>query len=515
LIAVTSFTLSGMEVLRGTAMNRSGTLNIMEAGVHQSTSVPTAAWTAIINMPLVVWHGKATGYTSYYQVWYAKYNGSWSTPVRISTYSGMDSNNQYAPSIAVDTNDYLRVMWRGKATGYTDYEKVWYTSYESSWGTPECLQPTGQNRFPNIRWSRYPPSNRVLDRVDYVFISGTSSPYNITFDVYILNMAPNATLVTPADGARFDPGESVTFTWNYSDPEGDPQDAYRFQLDDDAGFGSPEIDTGKVSSSGNSTTQSLPSTPNNYYWRVRTWDAYGSVGSWSAARSIQAWPPGPIVADVETTPSTIRRNDPTWLNVTIRHINGTAAIKNATITLEDITNQTITFTWTAAGDTYAEASDPDNIGLLGTNSTTITVNSTTLKLCFNITITAAAAGDLNATVTAYDTDDDPGTYNTLLNYEYYNWNTAVYDIINSAYEFFDPLNNYVDALGDIKDLVSSLSAYWLTSITNMITLVALQFTIVLNVINWLTAPPRSATASGTSGTTSSLTNGITWRHSYS
>jgi len=298
-------------------------------------------------------------------------------------------------------------------------------------------------------------------------------------------MPPNTpTLVSPADGARYDPGVNVTFTWNYSDPDGDPQGAYRFQLDNNTSFSSPMIDTGKVTSSANSTTQTLPGL-GTYYWRVMVWDDNGSESAWSSNRSILVGPEGPLISDVEAT-TPIRRNDPAWLNITIRHINGTAAIKNATITLEDITNQTITYTWTAAGDTYAEASDPDNIGLLGTNSTTITVNSTTLKLCFNITITAAAAGDLNATVTAYDTDDDPGTYNTLLNYEYYNWNTAVYDIINSAYEFFDPLNNYVDALGDIKDLVSSLSAYWLTSITNMITLVALQFTIVLNVINWLT-----------------------------
>jgi len=129
----------------------------------------------------VVWNGGAIGYTSYIQIWYAKYDGIWHTPVRISTYTGMENYNQYRPSIAVDSNDNLHVVWYGKATGYTDYDKVWYAKYDGSWETPECLQPTGQNRYPNIRWSRYPASNQVTNRLDYVFTEGTEAPYNIMF----------------------------------------------------------------------------------------------------------------------------------------------------------------------------------------------------------------------------------------------------------------------------------------------------------------------------------------------
>jgi len=130
----------------------------------------------------VVWQGMATGYTTANQIWYAVYTTSWATPVRISTYAGMESYNQSYPSIAVDSSNYLHVVWQGMATGYTDYTKVWYAKYTTSWATPTVLQATGQNIFPNLRWSRYPTSNQVTTRLDYVFTEGTASPYNVKFD---------------------------------------------------------------------------------------------------------------------------------------------------------------------------------------------------------------------------------------------------------------------------------------------------------------------------------------------
>ena len=103
------------------------------------------------------------------------------------------------------------------------------------------------------------------------------------------NQPPNPpTLNSPQANERFDPTTSVTFAWTFNDPDaGDAQSAYRFQLDDDSDFSSPIIvDTGKVSSSTSSTTQTLPSTVGLYYWRVKTWDSYDAEGEWSEARQI-------------------------------------------------------------------------------------------------------------------------------------------------------------------------------------------------------------------------------------
>lgn len=128
----------------------------------------------------VVWYGQAPGFVdSLQQIWYAKYVTSWSTPIRISTATGMDGYQQAAPSIAADSNDYLHVVWRGKATGYIDNDKVWYAKYETSWETPIWIQVVGKNGYPNLRWSFHHCHGGYLH---YVFTEGTASPYNVKFD---------------------------------------------------------------------------------------------------------------------------------------------------------------------------------------------------------------------------------------------------------------------------------------------------------------------------------------------
>lgn len=151
----------------------------------------------------VVWHGRAAGYTTYRQIWYAKYTTSWATPRRLSSYAGMDVNDQRWPPIAVDSNDYLHVLWHGKATGYTDEEKVWYRKYTTSWQDPVCLHVAGRNRLPNLRWSRYPSSNQVTGRLDYVFTEGTASPYSIRFDYLTLVAAYEETIVAQRFPMRY------------------------------------------------------------------------------------------------------------------------------------------------------------------------------------------------------------------------------------------------------------------------------------------------------------------------
>jgi len=128
------------------------------------------------------WHGSTwEGMDNWAQIWIAKYDGTWGTPVKISTYSGMENYNQADPAIAIDTSNNTHVMWFGRATGYTDYNKVWYAKYTGTWSTPQCLQASGKNQYPTILWSNYPSFNIPTSRLEYVFTEGTSSPYNVTF----------------------------------------------------------------------------------------------------------------------------------------------------------------------------------------------------------------------------------------------------------------------------------------------------------------------------------------------
>lgn len=99
------------------------------------------------------------------------------------------------------------------------------------------------------------------------------------------NNAPNAPdLYSPSNATRFELSSSQMFYWNFSDPDGgDTQGAYEFELDNDSGFGSPDIDTGKVVSSNEYYNASLPASVDAWYWRVRTWDDGDLVGPWNSS----------------------------------------------------------------------------------------------------------------------------------------------------------------------------------------------------------------------------------------
>lgn len=87
-----------------------------------------------LNQLHVVWTGQATGYEAEDQLWYAKYNGTWNTPIRLSTAAGLETREQEAGYISIDSNDYLHVAWGGDTPGLGD--QVWYRNYTDSWSTP-------------------------------------------------------------------------------------------------------------------------------------------------------------------------------------------------------------------------------------------------------------------------------------------------------------------------------------------------------------------------------------------
>jgi hypothetical protein len=72
----------------------------------------------------VVWYGKYLG-TSYYQIRYRSYTGTWNNIIDLTT----NYSDQKYPSIAVDSTNNLHVVWRG-------YDRIRYENYTSSeWGS--------------------------------------------------------------------------------------------------------------------------------------------------------------------------------------------------------------------------------------------------------------------------------------------------------------------------------------------------------------------------------------------
>jgi len=125
----------------------------------------------------VVWYGCATGYPPIdYQIWYTKYTNTWSAPIRISTYAGMDTGQQFAPIIAMDSNGYLHLVWNGEATGYIQ-EQIWYVNYTDSWSAPIRISTyDGMITYPQMY------TCIASDPSDYLYVVWTGKATGFTYD---------------------------------------------------------------------------------------------------------------------------------------------------------------------------------------------------------------------------------------------------------------------------------------------------------------------------------------------
>jgi len=122
----------------------------------------------------VVFQGRSSSY-SYYQIWYCKYNGAWSSPIRISTASGMENVDQEYPSIAPDSKGRLHVVW------YDANYKMWYCKYDSGWKPPTELIEGITGQAVSIGWYNFPSWNRIIDKLKIAFTDLSVSPREVKF----------------------------------------------------------------------------------------------------------------------------------------------------------------------------------------------------------------------------------------------------------------------------------------------------------------------------------------------
>ena len=109
--------------------------------------------------------------------------------------------------------------------------------------------------------------------------------------VSLCNNPPTATnlSVTKGDYCAY---PDHYFSWTYSDPDGDDESQFQFQVDDNSDFSSPEVDqtvTGTWSD-GDSNNQTVVvavspgadqiSYNTTYYWRVKVWDSGNNDSGW-------------------------------------------------------------------------------------------------------------------------------------------------------------------------------------------------------------------------------------------
>jgi hypothetical protein len=150
----------------------------------------------------VVWEGTRSDVSSNQQIWYARFTDSWSTPVRISNTASMTSSDQSNPSVAVDSNNRIHAAWTSEKEN-----AVFYAGCTTNWSLPVQLE-NAPSACPVFRWSFYPSSNAVTNKLDYLFLKNSV----LTFNSGLPSMMKNvSTSITPLQLSA-SVGQSVMFS---------------------------------------------------------------------------------------------------------------------------------------------------------------------------------------------------------------------------------------------------------------------------------------------------------------
>jgi len=127
----------------------------------------------------VVWYGFHSGSPSLRQVRYIKYTDSWQSIEELTS----ENYYQDCPSIAIDSNDYIYVVWYGKNSISTTFDQIRHIKYTDSWQTIENLTSAADHqRNPGLIWALYPiingaKTNRPKEGFTFVWTdyTGTNS----------------------------------------------------------------------------------------------------------------------------------------------------------------------------------------------------------------------------------------------------------------------------------------------------------------------------------------------------
>jgi len=194
---------------------------------------------------------------------------------------------------------------------------------------------------------------------------------------------------------------------------------------------------------------------------------------------------GPFVENTQLDSTPVFSKDiPNWVNVTVFDALGVADLNTVTIQVNTTgDSENFTLRWTQAGDTFTEVSDPSNICTLNASSVRTNINATYDLISFNFAITGGQSGLCDVRVTTLNDGvlSDVDLYNNEFTFSYYNWNPTA-DLIDSAFEQF----GIIGYLTSITTWIDGLVSKFESSLTRVLALVLLQFTVIEEVYGFFT-----------------------------
>ena len=108
---------------------------------------------------------------------------------------------------------------------------------------------------------------------------GVSRTATLTVDPAGSGTLPAPSSLSPADDARFNAGQTITFDWS----DGAGAASYTIQVDDQDNFSSRQ--SSRTVSAATFSASAVPTT--RMWWRVRSVNAAGAPGGWSPVRRLE------------------------------------------------------------------------------------------------------------------------------------------------------------------------------------------------------------------------------------
>jgi len=148
----------------------------------------------------IVWSGATIDYPwPYPQIRYIKYTTNWSSPILLTNDSDSSSTNPY---IAIDSNDYIHVVWRG-FVGSPSYAQIKYIKYTTSWGTETNLTNT-----PGKDYQQYFPCI-AIDSNDHLHVVWTGGIGNDYSQIRYIKYTTSWSAITNLTSGNFDSGSNT------------------------------------------------------------------------------------------------------------------------------------------------------------------------------------------------------------------------------------------------------------------------------------------------------------------
>lgn len=276
----------------------------------------------------------------------------------------------------------------------------------SGFGSPEINQPS-------LSVSNYTAMSSLADGTYYWKVRskdnlGNWGAWSGAWNVTIKTVGPGApTLVSPTDAGTTN---DITPAFDWSDVSGAA--SYELIVDNNSGFGSPEIDQVSLTASNYTAASSLAD--GTYYWKVRCKDSVGNWGAWSGVWSfiISTTVPTPVIsaaASVDFGTVTIGNSSDQTLRI--------SNTGNAALSVTGITSTNAQFAMVGSTTFNVSAGSYQDVTVRFTPST-VGSQSGTLHIANNSSVNpkdVSLSGTGTGTVATPTFNPSPGTYNSAQN----------------------------------------------------------------------------------------------------